>query len=143
MIVRGLVMITVLTVVLAGALVSIRHATRERAEENRAKAEWALARQLTGVTDLRGPWQGDTVVLTYSRTLYRSRVRGYGGDIHFIAVFDDDELVGVRVTRHTETPGIADFLNSQLDTVDTVTGATITSRALIRGLNALAEKEQP
>ena len=59
---------------------------------------------------------------------------------------------GLRVTRHQETPGIADFITQpqrpwlqhlvlldadEIGRVQALTGATITSRAILRGLNVM------
>ena len=64
-------------------------------------------------------------------------------------------LIGVRVAAHAETPGIADFLDrptsgwlaalsdlpaAALDRVDTVSGATISSRAVLRDLGGLLDE---
>ena len=82
----------------------------------------------------------------------RARSPGYAGPIELLVALTGDpaqRLSGVRVTRHQETPGIADFLNqpdtgwlaalmdsdmSQLKTTDAVTGATITSKAVLAAL---------
>ena len=59
---------------------------------------------------------------------------GYNGEIEFIIAFAVNEgIAGVRVLRHRETPGIADFLNDEngaQQSLDGVAGATITSEAM-------------
>lgn len=59
---------------------------------------------------------------------------GYNGDIDLIIAFAVNEgVAGVRVLRHRETPGIADFLddeNGAQQSLDGVAGATITSEAM-------------
>jgi len=90
--------------------------------------------------------------------LLRSSVRGYAGEIEFIVALRPsssgaDALAGVRVTDHRETPGLGDFIDtarspwlyrfsSQLpEDTDAVTGATITSDALKRGVARLLHSE--
>ncbi|HKK00498.1 MAG TPA: RnfABCDGE type electron transport complex subunit G [Desulfotignum sp.] len=80
---------------------------------------------------------------------------GYGGDIGLMVAInlDSDKLVGARVTTHAETPGLgsrakddpsfvsqfsgkpidADLaLKSDNGTIDAISGATVTSRAVAR-----------
>lgn len=118
---------------------------------------------LTGINLRRDrvEWNGNVWHLCDGLALVRGETRGYGGPVHLLAALklQEDEnqtdLIVVRglvVTRHQETPGIADFINQpehswlkgfinldadQIDQVDAVTGATITSRAILQGLNAL------
>lgn len=81
---------------------------------------------------------------------------GYGGDIGVMVAInvDKDQLLGARVTTHAETPGlgsrakddlsfVSQFDNKSLDTnlalkadkgsIDAISGATVTSRAVARG----------
>ncbi len=82
----------------------------------------------------------------------RTQVAGYAGPIELLAALTGnpaERLSGVRITRHQETAGIADFLNrpdagwlaaladstvSDLTARDAVTGATITSKAVLAAL---------
>ncbi|MCB1686762.1 MAG: FMN-binding protein [Pseudomonadales bacterium] len=81
--------------------------------------------------------------------LHRMQTTGYGGPMTLLATLADGRLERLRVTAHQETPGIADFLNrpdtgwmarlrgqdhQQLGAIDTVSGATITSRALLNAI---------
>lgn len=86
---------------------------------------------------------------------------GWGGPINFImAVNSDGEILGVRVISHKETPGLADKIELEKDswitqfdgkslantshirwavkkdngTFDQFTGATITPRAMVKGV---------
>lgn len=152
------VLVFVALVIGCGVLIAATAAlTRERIEQNRA------ARFLTTLTELTGSaaaaadvqWDGDSALLCPDRAVLRGRVRGYGGDIHWLAAVDlgagAPVLTRLRVTEHQETPGIADFLErpeqgwltallqrdaAALAQTDAVSGATITSRALIRSLSA-------
>ena len=73
------------------------------------------------------------------------RIRANGGEVDYIVAFGTDGRIGgVRVLHHAETPGFADILTPQSawlagfgaggDQVHAVTGATITSRAIIDGV---------
>ncbi len=75
-------------------------------------------------------------------------VPGYGGPVELAIASDGTQIRGVRVLRHEETPGIGDIIAKHTGpwiaqfrglplarpadwSVDTVTGATITTRAVI------------
>jgi electron transport complex protein RnfG len=88
---------------------------------------------------------------------------GYNGDIHFyLAATPDNRVISVRVTAHQETPGIGDGIDREVSDwidqfdqrslqgtswqlrpegdFDAMTGATITSRALVNAVQeALTE----
>ena len=72
-----------------------------------------------------------------------SAKEGYGGEIELIAALTnlDDTAPPLRVIRHSETPGIADFLTTATSPLsfDGISGATITVNALQQ---ALAEIRQ-
>jgi electron transport complex protein RnfG len=146
----------VVLVLVCGALLAGTAAlTGERIEQNRQRQFLALVAELTGgerpADAIR--WQGDVAPLCDGTALLRGRAAGYGGAIHWLAAVNVDAtppvLTGLRITAHQETPGIADFLNrpergwlaslggrsaTALAATDAVTGATITSRALVRSL---------
>lgn len=112
--------------------------------------DWWLVQRPGGVTAWIAPWQ----------------TNGYAGPIQLRLAFDRERLLSVAVTAHSETPGLGDFFaasgSNWLDqfkalptarsedarlrngasspgTVDGVTGATITSKAIADGIaDALA-----
>lgn len=83
---------------------------------------------------------------------------GYAGEIEFVVAVDrDGQVSGVRVTSHSETPGIGDVIEASKSTwihslsgrdaevttwelvkdggdIDGVSGASITLRGLVRGV---------
>jgi Na+-translocating ferredoxin:NAD+ oxidoreductase RnfG subunit len=155
--VRNLVTNTLALLVIGGlcglALTQTNQLTREPVEANRVRQAQALLSELLGQqapTDLNwqngvanpcGPWQ-----------FVRGAANGYSGHIHYLALLEKDSI-RLRVTRHQETPGIADFINHQVDPylpnlddtsiadwgdLDNITGATITHKAL-RGMAAQAQ----
>jgi len=106
---------------------------------------------------------GDNIANSNTR-LCKVRTRGYAGSIDLIVgVGLPDTLLAVRVSHHTETPGIGDFIDhrrsrwitgfsrlapgthyyarspsERLQTLnaelDAVSGATVTRRAVLRGV---------
>ncbi|HWP50459.1 MAG TPA: flavocytochrome c [Clostridia bacterium] len=71
---------------------------------------------------------------------YTAASKGMGGDVAVEVVVTADEIAGIKVTSHKETPGISDMpieqipakiVETQSLAVDTIAGATITSNALL------------
>ncbi|MCL1991631.1 MAG: FAD-dependent oxidoreductase [Spirochaetes bacterium] len=69
---------------------------------------------------------------------------GYGGDITLSVVFDAYSIVSIEIVSHNETAGFANIafttlipsiIEAQSTHVDTVSGATYTSRAILDGVN--------
>lgn len=127
-------------------------------EENRSAHAWRLAFELLGErfdpSGLR--WRDDALVLGNGAWLRRTAVPGYAADIHLLAAFSaDGRLLGGRATRHQETPGLGDFIDLDKSSwmlrfthtpalgVEAVTGATITSNAVKRGMRALENAPAP
>ncbi len=97
--------------------------------------------------------------------IYQIRPSGYGGAIAVRVGFDNDfKVKGVRILEHNETPGLgakikdAPFLDqfkgksgnelylkkyNKEGTLDAVTGATISSKAVSDGIRKLQEKLNP
>ena len=102
-------------------------------------------------------WANDVWDFCNGTKLARSSAVGYGGSIRMVVGVTGERILGLRVTDHQETPGLADFLRepdrgwlavlkgrTQRDTttVDAVAGATITSEAVIRAVrDAMARAE--
>jgi electron transport complex protein RnfG len=84
---------------------------------------------------------------------------GYGGNIQLIIARDATRLRGVRVTGHRETPGIGDIIDRDRSQwidgftglpvngaplpVDIVTGATITTRAVVAAVTKAISEPMP
>ncbi len=112
-------------------------------------------------TVYRARFQGDPVAVI----LNAIAPEGYNGDIHLlIGILEDGSLAGVRVVKHSETPGLGDAIEIRKSdwilgfngkslgnpepelwqvrrdggSFDQVTGATITPRAIVKAVkNAL------
>ncbi|NJN52621.1 MAG: FMN-binding protein [Gammaproteobacteria bacterium] len=151
----------IIAATIVGAVLAVAHGTAPMIERNQRAALAKDLADLTGVplttADLPSSTASTFVVCAERRpvTVAIARVAGYGGDIELLIAVDDRVLRGARITRHQETPGIGDFIDRArspwieqfagrtLDAVeswpiDGVTGATITTRAVIGGVKALA-----
>jgi len=71
---------------------------------------------------------------------YTAAAKGMNGDVTVEVVFEADMIVSVVVTSHSETPGLSDpaianvpaaIVEQQSLAVDTVAGATVTSKAIL------------
>lgn len=82
----------------------------------------------------------------------QQETNGYGGEIRLLVGFYENKTIrSVKILRQTETPGIGtkieqpSFLNQFQDRrtaedVDTITGATISSEAVISGVEEAVDK---
>lgn len=146
----------------AVALALTRELTAPRIAAERAAAANAALLSMTGRTSLPPPaWSGDHWQLCDGTALLRGTAEGYAGTIEWLLFIDaapSTRIRALRVVAHRETPGIADFLNEPQHPwmqafvarrageppPDTLTGATITTRALGQSLTAaLAEATPP
>lgn len=123
--------------------------TAEDVRRNREAAEARALRELAGfpvaATD------GDLLLCDRGLAILRSTGRGYGGPVRLAAAIEADGTVaGVRVLEHAETPGFADILargsawlaGFERGDVDAVTGATVTSGAVLRAVAAALERHR-
>ena len=128
----------------AGAMLAgIDAITEDRIEANERQRRQAILKELVGL-DIE--MRGHADVAACDRDLVALAVveYGYGGSMDVVAAFRGGQLSGVRVTRHAETPGFADILDpsdwigriNDDGRVDAVTGATVTSNAVLRARDA-------
>jgi fumarate reductase flavoprotein subunit len=75
---------------------------------------------------------------------YTGTGKGHNGDVTVEVVFTDSEIKSVTIKSQTETAGISDgaisdipdeIVKAQSTKVDTVSGATVTSNAIIDAVN--------
>ena len=128
----------------AGALLAgIDAITEARIEANERHRRQATLQELAGL-EIEMPGHQDVAACDRGLVALALVERGYGGSMDVVVAFRDGRLSGVRVTRHAETPGFADILDpsdwigrigGDID-VDAVSGATITSRAVLRARDA-------
>ena len=135
-------------------LVLTQTLTGERIEANVREHELRLVTELTGTTPpASSTWSNGMWDMGNGTVLVRADVSGYGGPISMViavaTTVRPQRTIGVRVTSHQETPGLADFIGQpergwlaelsglsrgELGSVDVVSGATITSNAVRRGV---------
>ena len=128
----------------AGALLAgIDAITEPRIEANERQRRQATLMELAGLeVEMRG--HEDVAACDRDFVALALVERGYGGSMDVVAAFRGGRLSGMRVTGHAETPGFADILDPMdwigriVDDgqVDAVTGATITSNAVLRARDA-------
>lgn len=153
-----------ITAVVAALLAGANLLTKDRiAAAKREKTAAAVAAVLPNDTV-----ESETAVdQGIVKTLYRGKngcvvevtPNGFGGEITLlVGVSKEGKVLGVQIVSHSETPGLGakaqtdtEFLNSflglsgsvQVDKdggeADTVTGATVTSRAVAEGVSAALE----
>jgi electron transport complex protein RnfG len=144
--------------VIAGTCASLLALTQlltdERIDHNIHAHEMQLITELAGtIPPASSTWSADVWNLCNDTLLARAEVTGYGGPVALVIALaggsQDLRLRGLRVIRHQETPGLADFIEQpeqgwllglrgrnrpQIGAIDTVAGATITSRAVQRAV---------
>lgn len=83
-----------------------------------------------------------------SGNTYTGTAQGKNGDVTVEVVYEDNEIKSVTVTEQAETEGIADpaleqipeaIVENQTPNVETVSGATVTSEAIIEATKAALE----
>ena len=146
------VLVLALTAAILGSLLAITaHFTTPLIERNRTLAEsvelqrlWDILENRSSALDLSA---ADLESCKYRPVVASTSVRGYGGDIELATAFLGESIVAVRAISHQETPGFADVLQpddwialfsvNQFDEIDTVSRATITTNAVLKGVRQL------
>ena len=133
--IKSIVALTLLALI-AGAILSFTQLrTGELIEEQ--QAAHAIAR----LSDLV-PHHDKERLCEIGIHLREHQIQGYGGSMSVVLAFKERQLLGVRVTNHSETPGFASSLEPDdwlglfaiepVDEIDAVTRATITTSAVLR-----------
>ncbi len=128
----------VLITVIAGiVLASLHWQTQDAIESNTAQSEMERLEGLIGDDSLEELCERDI-------ELIEVEIRGYGGPMVIVAARQNEEIIGVRAVRHTETPGFADVLEPDdwigqfgvvpTDSIDAVTRATITTNSVLQAV---------
>lgn len=134
---KSIAILTLFALISGFLLASIHTLTQERIIHNELISE---TKALAGLVDSTEPeflhQQGIELVYT--------EIRGYGGTMKIVVAFREADIHGVRVLRHGETPGFSDvllptawiknFSTLPLAEVDAVSGATITTNAVLRAV---------
>jgi len=155
-----LLVLTAICLVVSAALAMMDGITRPEIEADAAiRTQRSMSEKIpeaTGFEPLEpGSYDGmpATIRDIYKTTndvgyVFIAAVNGFSGDILIICGIDPDgKIIGTSTLAHTETKGIGTILEQEsflgpftgldygLEGIDTVTGATISTRAFIRGIN--------
>lgn len=105
---------------------------------------------MEGKTPVKPVWQELEEIIPQSGE-FIGEDRGIGGPIKVLVTMKDDKIFGIEVVYHNETKGVStnaidtiitSIIKNQTTDVDAVSGATVTSRALMNAVkNALENKE--
>jgi electron transport complex protein RnfG len=149
--------LTVICIVVSGAIAlmdSVTHPLITSAAAERAEA--AMTRKIphaTGFEWIETEGLPATIREVYRTTnnvgyIFIAAVNGFSGDITVICGIDPDgRIIGTATLAHTETKGIGTILEQEsflspfigmdhrLEGIDTVTGATISTRAFIHAID--------
>ena len=89
-----------------------------------------------------------------NQTVYNVSQKGYGGRIKAEVIFENDRIISIEITSHHETPNRyqlvidEDYINklisnqNDLESLDTVSSATVTSNALKKMIANVLEYEK-
>lgn len=154
--VKPIVVLTAICLIVAAALAFTNSKTAPIIEEHEIeKAQEAMVEMLPeadNFTQLDESFP-ETIIEAYSADngtgyVFIMVTNGYGGDMKLICGIDADGCItGCKTLSHNETQGLGskttlpDFRNqfigkdSSLDGVDTISGATVSSRAYLRAID--------
>ncbi|MBE6064512.1 flavocytochrome c [Clostridium cochlearium] len=107
---------------------------------------------LTLVTSLIGcQSKDDKKGISFKPGTYQGTSKGHNGELKLEVTVDKESIKEIKMLEHKETPGISDpaieripkaIINDQSLAVDTISGATVTSHAIISAVtNALKQSE--
>lgn len=135
--IRTICLLTFVATLAAVLLAYVHHLTSDSIAENRIAHANQQLRDLVHSLDANDLCDAGFHVLEIQS-------KGYGGDIQVAVVNQNDNLLGVRVLSHSETPGYSDILKPTewigsfgkrpTHEMDAVTRATITSKAILRAV---------
>lgn len=148
---RKLIGFVVMAAICGALLAATRQWTQPRIDAEARERRLAAYAQVTSRETVPAALETDPYALCPKFSVPQTTSRGYGGNMTVLVAIKAREVVGVRITAHSETPGIGDFIDSKrsdwpdglrgmrgetLDDIDAVAGATITVRAVRRALEA-------
>ena len=155
--VKSIVSLCILSGCCGLLLVSVAAFTEGAIAANRLQAERALLAEMhPPATDwlAEQTWQQNQLGSCELGLFVRTRVFGYGGEIELLVFHTNNHRLITRTLAHQETPGIGDFIDHQRDPwlpardglsaqqwlkVDTVSGATITTQAVQKGVQSAVQ----
>ena len=87
--------------------------------------------------------------MSYKAGTYTAAAKGMNGDVNVTVTFSKTAIKKIEIGKHGETPGISDaaikkmpeqILKTQSLAVDTVSGATLTSNAILGAVASAVEQ---
>jgi len=93
--------------------------------------------------------QSSNSAISYKAGTYEATVAGHNGDLTVEVKVSDTEILEVNILKHMESPSISDaaieripvaIVENQSLAVDTISGATISSKAIINGVTEALKK---
>ena len=87
--------------------------------------------------------------MAYTPGAYETSARGLNGMVPVKTTFTEDKIIRIEIGEHIETPGVSDWaialiphriIEDQSLAVDTVSGVTFTSRAILNAVKEAAEQ---
>lgn len=134
---KAIASLTFLALVAGCLLALLQLFTADRIEQNQRNAEEQILADLVDSID-------PEFLREQNIDLVTTEIRGYGGTMKIVVAFRAEEILGVRVLSHGETPGFSEvlkpndwigrFQKQSVREVDAVSGATITTNAVIRAV---------
>jgi electron transport complex protein RnfG len=152
--IKPILVLSLICLFMTGALAVGNYITRPVIDEAAAERAREIKREIFPDTDdfelIENPDFPRTIIEVYAATngagyIFMIRTHGYGGDIDIICGIDNDGLIIRTVTlAETETKGIATAVfdmqdnyigkDKNLEGIDAISGATITSNAYMSGV---------
>lgn len=150
----------------AGIISFVYSVTKPKAEANLKATKDAAVSEIFGTSEASGGKDGFYTVrygenLASTGYCIESTAGGFGGDLTLMVGFDaDGRILGVSIVSLSETPGLgarvndANYLsqyvgksgtltlNKDGGEIDAISGATISSRAVLSAVNAATERLQ-
>lgn len=134
---KEIITLTLLALIAGCLLASLHIVTQDRIDQNQRNAE---AEVLAGLVDTSVP----ELLREQGIELVNIETKGYGGKMKIVVAFRKEEILGVRVLSHGETPGFSNvlkptewinqFAERPVEHIDAVSGATITTTAVRRAV---------
>lgn len=163
--VRPVVILVVICLIVGGLLAVINHVTAPVIAENERIAAnetyFAVLPDADSFTELETDVEGVSKVLKADNGagyVVMASARGYGGDVPAAVSFDNDgNILHVIMMDNNETPGLGQKVVDEafysqfsgkeaseivLEEIDAISGATISSRASVKAINAAIEAYQ-
>lgn len=117
----------------------------------RVKDDVSQESVMAGKIPVKAVWKEADEIITQSGQ-YTGEDRGIGGPIKVLVTMEDNKITNIEVTYHNETRGVStkaidrvieSILKNQTTEVDAVSGATVTSKALINAVKKALSQAAP